>query len=79
MSFRPISSIEHPGDNEPTEKQVIYAERVAKALGLDLPKEYTRSAYWKFINDNWGRYEHHKVSLMNESDYDCLPGEGYFC
>lgn len=35
----------------PTEKQVDFAEAIAKELGLDLPKEYTKSAYGEFIRE----------------------------
>ena len=35
----------------PTEKQVDFAEAIAKELGLDLPKEYTKSAYGEFIGE----------------------------
>ena len=35
----------------PTEKQVDFAEAIAAELGLDLPKEYTKSAYGEFIGE----------------------------
>lgn len=38
---------------EPTEKQVAFAKKIAERLDVDLPEEYTRTAYSEFIGD-WG-------------------------
>ena len=35
----------------PTDKQIDFAETIAKELGLDLPKEYTKFAYSEFIGE----------------------------
>lgn len=42
---------------EPTEKQINYAGKIAKTLGIDLPKEFTKTAYWNFINRNKAEFE----------------------
>ena len=44
-----------------TAKQIEYAKKISKKLQVDLPKENTAYAYWKFIHDNedkfmWNRY-----------------------
>ena len=38
--------------NKPTDKQIELARKIADRLEIELPKESTKSAYWKFINDN---------------------------
>ena len=38
--------------NEPTIKQVNFASNIAKAMKIEMPKEYTKKAYGKFIEDN---------------------------
>lgn len=43
--------------NEPTEKQIKFAKEIADKLDLELPKENTKQAYWKFINDNVSEYQ----------------------
>lgn len=43
----------------PTEKQIALAEEIANALDLEFPissKQFTRSAYSKFIKDNLDEY-----------------------
>ena len=65
--------------SEPTQKQILYAEKIADACGIDMPKEFTRRAYWKFINDNQGNFAIARASWLDEYDYLMLPDEGYFC
>lgn len=36
---------------EPTEKQVAFAKKIAERLDVDLPEEYTRTAYSEFIGE----------------------------
>ena len=36
----------------PTEKQIDFATTIAETLGLNLPEEYTSSAYSGFIGNN---------------------------
>ena len=64
---------------EPSQKQIIYAEKIAEACNIDLPKEFTSYAYWKFIDDNQFNYNIAKAAMLDESDYDMLPDPGYFC
>lgn len=40
----------------PTEKQIKYARLIANCLKYSLPEEFSKQAYWKFINDHIDEY-----------------------
>ena len=42
---------------EPTEKQIAFATKIAWTLGIDLPEEYSISAYSDFITDNYREFQ----------------------
>ena len=65
--------------NEPSQKQIIFVEKIANACNIELPKEFTGYAYWKFINDNQFKYNIAKAAMLDDDDYMMLPDEGYFC
>lgn len=50
---------------EPTQKQIDFAESIAEALDLELPAEFTKAAYSKFISEWKDDY----YSGMREDDY----------
>lgn len=64
--------------NEPTEKQIKFAKEIANKLDLELPKETTKQAYWKFINDNVSEYRTRMlcVKYMCEEELDLIFGTG---
>lgn len=43
--------------HEPTAGQEMYVKRIAKALNLQMPEKYTKSAYGKFIAENVESYK----------------------
>lgn len=53
------------GMSEPTQKQVEYAEYLAKRMCQDLPSEYTKEAYSEFIS-KWKPIVKHEDEAMNE-------------
>lgn len=46
--------------NAPTEKQINFAKQIADALKIELPCEYTKKAYWQFINKHIDEYNQAK-------------------
>ena len=42
---------------EPTEKQIAFATKIAWTLGIDLPEEYSISAYSDFITENYREFQ----------------------
>lgn len=50
--------------NKPTQKQVDYAEYLAKRMGQELPTEYTKQAYSEFIS-KWKPVVKHEDDAMN--------------
>ena len=51
----------------PSKKQIKFAKLIANTLRIDLPKEDTSYAYWKFINDNITEYNAiHNYDLYEE-------------
>lgn len=50
---------------KPTEKQIKYAEYLAKRVCVDLPTENTKEAYSKFIS-KWKPVVKHEDDGMNE-------------
>ena len=52
--------------NKPTDKQVELARKIADRLETELPKESTKSAYWKFINDNISEYKAKEAIVIAE-------------
>ena len=52
--------------NNPSEKQVKYAKRIADRLGLELPKDYTKQAYWHFIKDHVEEYNVAESIIISE-------------
>lgn len=49
----------------PTYKQEEYAKYLAKRMGVNLPSNYTKSAYSEFI-DYWKPIVQHEDNGMNE-------------
>lgn len=45
-----------PCPNEPTDKQISYANTIHNAIGVPLPEEKTRQAYFLYIKENHSRY-----------------------
>ena len=56
----------------PTEKQVKYANDIAKTLGIDLPNIKTKESYWQFISDNVDAYKKEQRYIM--ADELCMYG-----
>ena len=52
---------------KPTEKQISYAEYLAKRMCQELPKVYTKKAYSDFI-EKWKPIVKHEDEEMNEPD-----------
>lgn len=52
--------------NKPTDKQIELARKIADRLEIELPKESTKSAYWKFINDNISEYKAKEAIIIAE-------------
>lgn len=51
----------------PSKKQIKFAQLIANTLGINLPKEDTSYAYWKFINNNITEYNTiHNYDLYEE-------------
>lgn len=62
---------------EPTKKQIDFAKTIAKSLGIDLPKTYTKNAYRKFISDNISNYNTWKITNnISDEDYSEHGGLG---
>ena len=60
----------------PSKKQIKFAKLIANTLGINLPKENTSYAYWKFINDNITEYNTiHNYDLYEEL---CSVSSGTF-
>ena len=53
--------------SRPTERQMEYAEYLAKRMCVDLPKEYTKQAYSDFIS-KWKPIVKYEDDCMNEPD-----------
>lgn len=49
----------------PTDKQIEYAKYLAQRMCQELPKEYTKEAYSKFIS-KWKPIVKHEDDAMNE-------------
>ena len=63
--------------NKPTEKQIKFAKEIANKLDLELPKENTKQAYWKFINDNVSEYRTRMLCvkyMCEEEELDLIFG-----
>ena len=50
--------------NTPTDKQEEYAKYLAKRMAVNLPNDYTKSAYSEFI-DHWKPIVQHEDNGMN--------------
>ena len=48
----PLTKLDDRVHEFPTEKQVEYAESIARKKGIKLNIAYTKQAYWEFINKN---------------------------
>ena len=60
----------------PTEKQIRFAEEIAKVLNIDFPsnaKEYTKSQYYRFISSNIDAYD----LVLNGEDWDPEDVDNY--
>lgn len=55
----------------PTKRQIRFALSIADRLGINMPKEYTKTAYSKFISDNVEEYEDtvSDAFLVDPDDY----------
>ena len=49
----------------PTEKQIEYAKYLSEQTGLDLPKEFTKEAYSRFIDECLNEKVHDKILADN--------------
>ena len=72
--------------NEPTEKQINYAEKIANTLHIELPKEFTKNAYWRFISDHKTQFENtlynNYTNVFDEGDPwspECVYDASWFC
>lgn len=52
-------------NNKPTDKQIKYAEYLAKRMCISVPSEFTKSAYFEFI-EKWKSAVKHEDDAMNE-------------
>lgn len=52
---------------KPTEKQIKYAQYLAKRMGQEMPKDFTKEAYSYFIS-KWKPIVQHEDMGMNEPD-----------
>lgn len=52
---------------KPTEKQVKYAEYIAKRMCQEIPKDFTKEAYSEFISNGRPIVQHEDMG-MNEPD-----------
>lgn len=52
---------------KPTEKQIKYAQYLAKRMCQELPKEYTKQAYYDFIS-KWKPVVQNEDKAMNKPD-----------
>ena len=50
--------------NKPTQRQVDYAEDIAKELGIELPKAFTKKRYCEFISKYAEEYKN-SLDLRN--------------
>lgn len=67
---------------EASKKQVEYAKKISRTLGIDLPEEKTAYAYWKFINYNRTKYKWAKIREFNETygeEISHIYPESWFC
>lgn len=64
--------------NNPTEKQIKYAKRIADRLGLDLPKDYTKQAYWNFIKEHVEEYNVEEAIIVLELQQGFEVEECYY-
>lgn len=62
--------------NKPTDKQIELARKIADRLEIELPKEPTKSAYWKFINDNISEYKIQEAIIIAEISVGDYSDEG---
>lgn len=57
----------------PSEKQIIFAERIAKKLNINFPtcsKEYTQYSYYHFIKAHINEYKWRKESeIWDDEDF----------
>lgn len=78
-----------PKEMQPTEKQIAYAEKIIKQLGLDSYELWlerkngeilvTKQQYWKFINDHKDEMDKVMKSKMNAlKEYGDCCDEYYF-
>ena len=52
--------------NFPTEKQIRYAKYLSESTGVDLPKEFTKEAYSRFIGE---------CECLNKEVRDKIPAD----
>ena len=67
----------------PTQKQIEYAEVIAKELEIDFPtcsKDFTRSNYFKFISKYRNQYLEAKNDVIEEDDiYEYYSENDVWC
>lgn len=57
--------------NVPTDKQIKFADEIAYVLDIDFPNgspDFNKYAYWKFISDNFHKYQEIRASDPNYDD-----------
>ena len=55
--------------NTPTEKQISFAKQIAEVLRIELPCDYTKQAYWSFINKHIDEYNQAKDCCYDDEEY----------
>lgn len=63
-------------------KQVAYAEKIAKVLNVALPQEQTAYAYWQFIDKHQIDYKYammHDFNMTYGEEIGQCYCEGWFC
>lgn len=54
--------------DEPTQKQVNYAKAIAKTLGIDLPKDFTKEDYSYFISKNVNKMKRARQTYLDDEE-----------
>lgn len=62
ISFNRINHIEESA----SKKQIAYAEKIAKSLGIELPEEKTKAAYKTFISENQEEFLKNNAPLREQ-------------
>lgn len=58
-------------EDKPSDKQINYAKAIAKTLGIELPQEFSRTAYSDFISANQNKLKRARQTYLDdEEDFD---------